>query len=154
MDELDKNLNSQTNSDIEPEGRDSEEDHYQKVFSFDKLPFAKEILRGVQEAGFVRCTPIQAQVLPQSLKGMDILGKAQTGTGKTAAFLLTLFHYILRSKTPKEGLDKRSSRSTAFPKAVVMAPTRELAIQIVQDGEKLGKFTNIQLVPLIGGNRL
>ncbi|MDG1460554.1 MAG: ATP-dependent RNA helicase RhlB, partial [Luminiphilus sp.] len=101
-------------------------------------------LRGVAELGFQYCSPIQAKILPHTLQGHDAIGKAQTGTGKTAAFLITIFNDLLCN--PPEG-----ERYLAEPRAVIIAPTRELVMQIAADAEDLGKFTGLQTVTMIGG---
>lgn len=101
-------------------------------------------MRGIAELGFEYCSPIQAQVLPHTLQGHDAIGKAQTGTGKTAAFLITVFSDMLNH--PVEG-----ERFLAEPRAVVIAPTRELVMQIAADAEELGRYTGLNTVTLIGG---
>src|SRR5262249_14471571 len=98
------------------------------------LPFAdltlpEAVRRGIAGAGFTHCTPIQAKVLPLSLAGKDVAGQAQTGTGKTAAFLITVFARLLEHGRP---------RRPAAPRALVIAPTRELVVQIASDAEMLG----------------
>lgn len=101
-------------------------------------------MHGVAEAGFEYCSPIQAQILPHTLQGHDAIGKAQTGTGKTAAFLITIFNDLLCN--PLEG-----ERFLAEPRAVIIAPTRELVMQIAADAEDLGRHTGLNTVALIGG---
>jgi len=111
---------------------------------FHDLDLQDSLLRGVAELGFQYCSPIQAKILPHTLQGHDAIGKAQTGTGKTAAFLITIFNDLLCN--PPEG-----ERYLAEPRAVIIAPTRELVMQIAADGEDLGKFTGLQTVTMIGG---
>lgn len=111
---------------------------------FHDLNLRPELMRGIAELGFEYCSPIQAQVLPHTLQGHDAIGKAQTGTGKTAAFLITVFSDLLNH--PVEG-----ERFLAEPRAVVIAPTRELVMQIAADAEELGKYTGLNTVTLIGG---
>ena len=101
-------------------------------------------MRGIEGLGFEKCSPIQAQILPHTLEGHDAIGKAQTGTGKTAAFLITLFNDLLNN--PIEG-----ERYLAEPRAVILAPTRELVMQIADDARQLGKYTGLSTVTLIGG---
>ncbi len=108
------------------------------------LPLHTEVQFGVQHAGFEYCTPIQALTLPAVLAGRDIAGKAQTGTGKTAAFLLGGFTMMLNK--PRQGEAKPGS-----PRMVVLAPTRELAMQIHKDALELGVFTNLNSVVVFGG---
>jgi ATP-dependent RNA helicase RhlB len=109
--------------------------------SFDSLPLNENILRGVQEAGFTQCTPVQAETLPISLDNRDVAAQAQTGTGKTAAFLLATFQKLLSS----------TKESSGQPRALVIAPTRELALQIHKDAEQLGKFTGLKFSLAYGG---
>lgn len=128
---------------------DSEEDHLKKCFEFEALNLKPEVLRGIREAGFEKCTPIQAMVLPYSLEGKDVVGKAQTGTGKTAAFLLTFFQRLnVQGARPAA---RGQSQAVAEPLAVVMAPTRELAMQIANDGKTLGQYTGFRFATIIGG---
>ena len=108
------------------------------------LPLHTEVQFGVQHAGFEYCTPIQALTLPAVLAGRDIAGKAQTGTGKTAAFLLGGFTMMLNK--PRQGGAKPGT-----PRMVVLAPTRELAMQIHKDALELGVFTGLKSVVVFGG---
>ena len=112
--------------------------------SFESLNLDASLMRGIDALGFERCSPIQARILPYTLEGHDAIGKAQTGTGKTAAFLITLFNDMLNN--PVEG-----ERYLAEPRAVILAPTRELVMQIGEDARELGKFTGLSTVTLIGG---
>ncbi len=112
-----------------------------RIDSFDLTP---ELLQGVEEAGFSYCTPIQAETLPLALAGQDVAGQAQTGTGKTAAFLLATFQRLLKSPPPP-------SRKSTQPRAFILAPTRELAVQIHHDAEVLGKHTGLKLGLAFGG---
>jgi len=109
---------------------------------FDSLGLTPSLLDGLEEAGFTYCTPIQAATLPLALKGRDVAGQAQTGTGKSAAFLLATMHYLM--ETPVEE-DKRG------PWSIMLAPTRELALQIHKDAELLGRFTGLKCVAVYGG---
>ena len=95
----------------------------------------------MKDAGFERCTPIQAQVLPVALAGKDIAGQAQTGTGKTAAFLVPMFSKLL-------GLEERNK---TLPSALIVAPTRELALQIFEEAVVLGGHTDFTIAQAIGG---
>lgn len=103
-----------------------------------------ELMHGIHELGFSYCTPVQAQTLPFTLKGQDIIGKAQTGTGKTAAFLISIIDQLLCH--PLEG-----ARYHAEPRALIIAPTRELVHQIAKDAEGLCRFTGLHIVNLVGG---
>jgi ATP-dependent RNA helicase RhlB len=115
--------------------------HLPEGKSFAEFDLSDEILKGIENAGFVRCTPVQELALPITLAGEDIAAQAQTGTGKTAAFLITLFQHLLKMDKRKPGI----------PSALVLAPTRELALQIYQDGQVLGKHTGLKMVAVFGG---
>ncbi|MBN2062716.1 MAG: DEAD/DEAH box helicase [Deltaproteobacteria bacterium] len=108
---------------------------------FSKLGLPDEIMDGLNDAGFEYCTPIQAETLPLSLNGKDVAGQAQTGTGKTAAFMVTVFARLLSIPEKKSGL----------PSALIVAPTRELALQIFDDARVLGAHTGLNIVPVVGG---
>ena len=111
---------------------------------FESLNLAPQILQGLEEEGFSQCTPIQAATLPLALQGRDIAGQAQTGTGKTAAFLLATYSHLLTHPA-----DER--RKPTQPRAVILAPTRELAIQIHKDAMALGKYTGLKQELIYGG---
>ena len=108
---------------------------------FSELDLEPVLLDGVDEAGFRFCTPIQALALPIALAGRDVEGQAQTGTGKTAAFLLAAMNTVLRG----------APRSTHNPAVLVVAPTRELAVQIYRDAEVLGKYSGLRIGAVYGG---
>lgn len=112
-----------------------------KFSEFDLHP---DIVKGLGEAGFERLTPIQAKSLPLALEGRDIAGQAQTGTGKTAAFLVAAFQRLL-SREPAE------SRKKSDPRAIILAPTRELAIQIERDADVLGRYCKLKRGLVYGG---
>jgi ATP-dependent RNA helicase RhlB len=109
---------------------------------FDDFRLHDNVLEGLKDAGFTFCTPIQAQVLPLSLTGSDVAGQAQTGTGKTAAFLVTIFNRLLSDA----GAKKQN-----LPSALIVAPTRELALQIYDDAKILGGHTGLALAQVVGG---
>jgi ATP-dependent RNA helicase RhlB len=111
---------------------------------FESLGLAEPLLQSIREAGFKGCTPIQAETLPIALAGRDVAGQAQTGTGKTAAFLLALFNRLLSHPAP-------ASRKKNQPRALVIAPTRELAVQIHKDALELGKHTGLSMAVVYGG---
>jgi len=111
---------------------------------FCDLELCPEVLAAVQVLGFLYCTEIQKLCLPFALAGRDLAAKAQTGTGKTAAFLSTLITRFRRH--PLEG-----ERKHGAPRALVLAPTRELAIQIHDDAEALARFTDLNCVVIFGG---
>ena len=112
--------------------------------SFDGLGLAPPVLAGVRDAGFTHCTPIQAQTLPIALAGRDVAGQAQTGTGKTAAFLVALYHALLTRPAPP-------GRAATSVRALILAPTRELAVQIHHDAETLGRHTGLRHAVVYGG---
>jgi ATP-dependent RNA helicase RhlB len=112
--------------------------------TFASLGLEPEVMQGIQEAGFVTCTPIQAQTLPIALAGRDVAGQAQTGTGKTAAFLVALYQALLTRPAA-------ASRSRTSIRALVVAPTRELAVQIHRDALVLGAHTGFTHLVVFGG---
>ncbi len=112
--------------------------------TFDSLGLHPQLLAGLACANFTRCTPVQAQTLPLVLAGRDVAGQAQTGTGKTAAFLLALMQRLLSS--PPE-----MPAQPHVPRALVLAPTRELAIQIHKDALSLGQSTGLKTALVYGG---
>jgi ATP-dependent RNA helicase RhlB len=109
--------------------------------SFEQFALPDPVREGLKDMGFTFCTPIQAQVLPVSLNGRDVAGQAQTGTGKTAAFLVTVLSRLL----------DLSSRRPASPGAMIVAPTRELALQIHDEACKLGRHTGLSFCQVVGG---
>ena len=111
---------------------------------FHDFELPAQLMHGIQDTGFEYCTPIQAASLPHTLHGYDLVGKAQTGTGKTAAFLLSIIADLL--KHPVEG-----ERYLGEARAMIMAPTRELAIQIADDAVQLVKHVDIGVHCLVGG---
>ncbi|MBX3694106.1 MAG: DEAD/DEAH box helicase [Steroidobacteraceae bacterium] len=119
-------------------------DQHLSELHFAELDLAPPVMQGIQDAGFDRCTPIQAQTLPIALAGRDVAGQAQTGTGKTAAFLVAIFQRLL-AHPPAAGRGPTSVR------AIVIAPTRELAVQIHNDALVLGKHTGLKLAVVFGG---
>jgi len=110
---------------------------------FQDLNLPIELLHAISDLNFRYCTPIQAEILPLTLEGKDMAGKAQTGTGKTAAFLLCIFTRFMKSRqeAPKPGT----------PRALILAPTRELAMQIRDDAEKLSGHTPFNTIAIYGG---
>ncbi len=111
---------------------------------FSSFDLASELMQGIVDEGFSKCTPIQAETLPIALKGRDVAGQAQTGTGKTAAFLVAVYHHLL---THPADADRRQDQ----PRALILAPTRELAIQIHTDARVLGSHTGLKLGLAYGG---
>ena len=118
-------------------------DNHLSDLRFDSLALSESVQAGIRDAGFEFCTPIQASTLPIALEGKDVAGQAQTGTGKTAAFLVATFEKLLASDPVVEGQRQ--------PRAFMLAPTRELAIQIAKDAEQLGKHTNFKVGLAFGG---
>ncbi|MFA6052375.1 MAG: DEAD/DEAH box helicase [Methylobacter sp.] len=133
---------------------------------FSNLELSDSILRSLKDAGFDHCTPIQKKALPLSLRGKDIAGQAQTGTGKTATFLLATFQYLINDAAPEEIEDTADddidaaqpapkavakSKPVKNPRAIILAPTRELAIQIHKDALQLGKHLNLKFALIYGG---
>ena len=112
--------------------------------TFESLGLAPPVLAGIRAAGFTHCTPIQAQTLPIALSGRDVAGQAQTGTGKTAAFLVALYHALLTRPAP-------AGRVPTSIRALIVAPTRELAVQIHHDAETLGRHTGLRHAVVYGG---
>ncbi len=108
---------------------------------FTELNLAPEVVTGLNAMGFTQCTSIQAKSLPSLLQGKDIAGQAQTGEGKTIAFLAATFHHLLQ----------KPSQSKTQPRALIMAPTRELAIQIHRDALEMAKSTKLRLGIVYGG---
>lgn len=110
---------------------------------FQDFDLPQEVMHAIADLNFQYCTQVQEQTLPISLRGDDVTAQAQTGTGKTAAFLLTIFTHIIRNpiKDQKKGT----------PRALILAPTRELVMQIEKDANLLGKYTNCTVLSLVGG---
>ncbi len=106
---------------------------------FTELHLHESVMRGIEEAGFVTCTPVQEATLQKTLNGVDAYVQSQTGTGKTAAFLITIFNLFLTG-------DKFRHK-----KALVLTPTRELAVQVEQDAKLLGKYCDIKTGCFYGG---
>ncbi len=112
---------------------------------FDRLPLDPRILEGLADAGFTHCTPIQAETIPIGLEGRDLAGQAQTGTGKTAAFLVVVLQRLLGSPGPAR------EHGRSHPRALIVAPTRELAVQIHKDTLVLAKHTGFRIGLVFGG---
>ncbi|EAR08271.1 ATP-dependent RNA helicase RhlB [Reinekea blandensis] len=105
------------------------------------LPIA--LMRAIQEVGYEYCSPIQAMTLPYALAGHDCIGKAQTGTGKTAAFLITAITDLLEHRLEEQYVGE--------PRALILAPTRELALQIAEDAKALTKYSRLKVAAVVGG---
>lgn len=110
---------------------------------FKSLDIPEPVLKGIDKLGFTACTPIQEKTLPVTLSGADVAGQAQTGTGKTAAFLISTFSRLIKKTVPKS---KRSS-----PRAIVIAPTRELVVQIQEEAKAIGYACDFNIQAVYGG---
>jgi ATP-dependent RNA helicase RhlB len=137
---------------------------------FSNLELSAAILQSLKEAGFHHCTPIQDKTLPLALRGKDVAGQAQTGTGKTAAFLLATFQYLINDEVDldeeeevdydEDAVDEVvenvivkpvKNKTITYPRAIILAPTRELAIQIHKDALQLSKRLNLTFALIYGG---
>ncbi|SFM75149.1 DEAD/DEAH box helicase [Marinobacter pelagius] len=112
---------------------------------FSDLNLDKRLLDAISAIGFEYCTPIQAETLPWTLACEDLIGQAQTGTGKTAAFLITAIQTLLETPIPEK------DRFASEPRVLALAPTRELAMQIAKDAEQLCQYTGHNVVTVVGG---
>ena len=110
---------------------------------FQDFAFTPELMHAIADLNFRYCTPIQGQILPHTLAGKDAAGQAQTGTGKTAAFLLTIMQHTVKHPLP--------TRKPGTPRALVLAPTRELVMQIHKDAVSLGGHAGFKSVAVFGG---
>ncbi|NVJ65800.1 MAG: ATP-dependent RNA helicase RhlB [Gammaproteobacteria bacterium] len=112
--------------------------------TFAELGLHPKLLQAVQDLGFEKCTPIQAKTLPLLLKGQNVAGQGQTGTGKTIAFLLGIMNDMLT-------LPEIEGRRANEPRSLIMAPTRELAVQIAKDAVQLAKYAKLKIRVVYGG---
>ena len=111
---------------------------------FHDLGLSDLLLHAISDLGFEYCTPIQAELLPSSLSGKDAGGRAQTGTGKTAAFLITVITRMLNKPI-------QDKRKPGMPRVLVLAPTRELVVQISEEARHLSKYTDLNTISVFGG---
>ena len=111
---------------------------------FHDFDLPDSVLHAIADAGFQYCTPIQAEIMPSTLKGRDAFGRAQTGTGKTAAFLITVFTRMLAN--PLKG-----KIPSGTPRVLIIAPTRELVLQIADEGRQLSAYCSFSIVTVFGG---
>jgi ATP-dependent RNA helicase RhlB len=111
---------------------------------FHDFDLPAQLLHAISDLGFEYCTPIQAEILPSSLSGKDASGRAQTGTGKTAAFLITVITRMLNNPI-------HDNRKPGTPRTLVLAPTRELVLQISEEARNLSKYTDLQTISVFGG---
>ena len=106
--------------------------------TFSSFKFHTKIIQGISACGYTLPTPIQKESIPQILKGKDLFGLAQTGTGKTAAFVLPILQRLINGPRKRQ-------------RTLIIAPTRELVIQIAKDGRKLGGFSPLKIAAVFGG---
>src|SRR2546427_5546048 len=111
---------------------------------FASLDLPAPVMRGIRDAGFAAATPIQEAALPLALRGKDVAGQSQTGTGKTAAFLIAAFTRCLTRPAPAKG-------GPTAPRILIIAPTRELVVQIEADAQLLGAHTGLGILAVYGG---
>lgn len=111
---------------------------------FHDLDLPDTLMHAIADLGFQYCSPIQARSLPYALRGHDVVGKAQTGTGKTAAFLITIIDDLLKNPVAGE-------RYAGEARALIIAPTRELVMQIAEDAKGLCKYNELNIHTLVGG---
>jgi len=108
--------------------------------TFDELDLVPQITRAISNMGFEEATPIQEKTIPLALSGRDLIGRAQTGTGKTAAYGIPLVDRCESDLEPIQGL--------------VITPTRELAMQVAEELNRIGQFKNIRSLPIYGGQEI
>jgi len=108
---------------------------------FSDIDLPVQVLQGIADVGFTELTPVQEESIPLALSGKDVAAQAQTGTGKTAAFLISLFTRLIHS----------TAKTTNNPRALVLAPTRELVVQICDDAKGLGAHCELRIQPIFGG---
>ena len=128
---------------------------------FDSFDLPEPLIAGLEQAGFSHCTPIQRDTLPILLTGQDVVGQAQTGTGKTIAFLVAVFERLLAADAAaaksasgddaQKAAPDQNQRSHRGPRALILAPTRELVIQIKNDADKVGAALPLKLAVAYGG---
>ncbi len=112
---------------------------------FHDLDLPVALMHAIADLQFQYCTPIQAQALPDALRGRDLIGRASTGTGKSAVFLITIFTRLLQEQ------NQGKTAPVGSPRALIIAPTRELVIQIAKDAKALAKYTSLRIVAAYGG---
>jgi ATP-dependent RNA helicase RhlE len=122
-----------------------DQDHEGQI-SFNDLALAPEVLQAVRDAGYTHPTPIQEQAIPLALAGRDLIGLAQTGTGKTAGFTLPIIHNLIT--TP---LSDAAGNPVHRVRVLILTPTRELAAQVEESFRKYGRHTELRVVPVFGG---
>ena len=138
-----KNNDRQKSDDNNEPADPARETSLETVDKFTDLKIHESLQKAVKALGFTETTPIQAEAIPAGLQGGDLIGVAQTGTGKTAAFLIPALERLLRDE-----------RKTKKPRVVVLAPTRELVMQVTEQARELAKFTQLRIVSVYGGARM
>ncbi|MES1164056.1 MAG: DEAD/DEAH box helicase, partial [Rhizobacter sp.] len=113
--------------------------------SFDELGLAEPLLRAVHEYGYTTPTPIQAQAIPTVLSGVDLMGGAQTGTGKTAGFVLPMLHRLMAKPAARDAKGRLPIR------ALILTPTRERAAQVEESVRTYGKYSKLTSMVMFGG---
>ena len=116
------------------------------IKSFQQSGLQKILVENITKSGYIVPTPVQKHGIPIVMAGRDLMACAQTGSGKTAAFLLPIIHYLIENAA-----DSAAGASTQAPQAVVITPTRELAIQIHNEGRKFSQGSNVKSVVAYGG---
>ncbi|MCP4744989.1 MAG: ATP-dependent RNA helicase RhlB [Desulfobacteraceae bacterium] len=111
---------------------------------FHDLKLPEPVMHAIADLSFQYCTPIQAEILPSTLEGKDAAGRAQTGTGKTAAFLISVITHLLKN-------GRRGKKTTGVPRVLVLGPTRELVMQIADEAQELAKYTSLNILTIFGG---
>ena len=122
------------------------EENPEATVSFAELDLAPQLLQAVRDAGYTHPTPIQQQAIPLAMEGRDLIGLAQTGTGKTAGFTLPIIHSLLSAPLTDE-----SGAPAHRVRVLILTPTRELAAQVEESFRKYGKHTDLRVVPIFGG---
>ena len=117
--------------------------------NYSEINLHELLQKGLAECGYITCTPVQEQVLSASLEGTDLYVQSQTGTGKTAAFLVSIMQEILAQKG--EGAEGSATEGKAKKNALILVPTRELAVQVEEEAKKVGKYTGLRFASFYGG---
>jgi ATP-dependent RNA helicase RhlB len=119
---------------------------------FHDFPLPLGVMHAIADLDFKYCTPIQEKALPDAMAGKDIIGRAGTGTGKSAVFLIALFSRLIsENKQQQRDKENQPKRRPGFPRALIIAPTRELVMQIANDGQALAKYSPLRIVAVYGG---